>query len=123
MIDVLEKRIFLQHVPRDSINRLEYYTDAAEEARRLEEVAREEARLKSQKLLLSGVGAPVTDETLALAKEVMSFDIYYDYSDDHKFCIGYRAYERELRQRLKDAGVESILDNHIRSVVNRKKEL
>ena len=120
LIDVLERKVFLQYIPRDSIKRIEYYTDAAEEARRLEEVAREEARLKSQKLLLSGVGAPVTDETLTLAKEVMDFDIYYDYSDDYNFCIRYRAYERELRQRLKDAGVEPILDNYISSVVNRK---
>lgn len=123
LIEVLEKKVFLQYIPRDSISRIEYYTDAAEEARRLEEVAREEARLKGQKLLLTSAGVPVTDETLALAKEVMSFDVYYDYSDDHRFCIQYRAYERELRKRLKDAGVESILDNYISSVVNRKKEL
>ena len=123
LIEVLEKKVFLQYVPKDSISRIEYYTDAAEEARRLEDLSREEARLKSQKKLLTDVGAPVTDETLTLAKEVMGFDVYYDYSDDHKFCIRYRAYERELRQRLKDAGIESILDNYISSVVNRKKEL
>ena len=122
LIDVLEKKVFLQYVPTDSIKRIQYYTDAAEEARRLEALSREETRLKNQKKLLTDIGAPVTDETMALAEEVMSFDVYYDYSDDYKFCIRYRAYERELRQRLKDAGVEPILDNHIRSVVNRKKE-
>lgn len=123
LIEVLEKKVFLQYVPTDSIKRIQYYTDAAEEARRLEALSREETRLKNQKKLLTDIGAPVTDETMALAEEVMSFDVYYEYSDDSKFCIRYRAYERELRQRLKDAGVESILDNYIRSVVNRKKEL
>lgn len=123
LIEVLEKKVFLQYIPLDSIKRIEYYTDAAEEARRLEDLSREETRLKNQKKLLTDVGAPVTDETMALAKEVMGFDTYYDYSDDHAFCIRYRAYERELRQRLKEAGIGSILDNYISSVVNRKKEL
>ena len=119
LIDVLERKVFLQYVPSDSINRIKYYTDAAEEARRLEEVAREEARLKGQKLLLTNAGVPVTDETLALAKEVMSFDVYYDYSDDYRFCISYRQYERDLRAKLKALGMEVVLDNYIRSVVNR----
>ena len=123
LIDVLERKIFLQYVPQDSIERLKSYTDAAVEARRLKAVAEEEARLEKQKKLLTDVGSPVTDETMALAKEVMSFDVYYNYSDDHRFCISYRAYERELRQRLKDAEIGSILDNYISSVVNRKKEL
>lgn len=123
LIDVLERKIFLQYVPQDSIERLKSYTDAAVEARRLQALAEEEARPERQKKLLTDVGSPVTGETMALAKEVMSFDVYYNYSDDHKFCISYRAYERELRQRLKDAEIGSILDNYISSVVNRKKEL
>lgn len=123
LIDVLERKIFLQYVPQDSIERLKSYTDAAVEARRLQALAEEEARPERQKKLLTDVGSPVTDETMALAKEVMSFDVYYNYSDDYKFCISYRAYERELRQRLKDAEIGSILDNYISSVVNRKKEL
>ena len=61
----------------------------------------------------------MTDETLALAKEVMSFDVYYDYSDNHRFCIRYRQYERELRAKLKALDMEVMLDNYIRSVVNR----
>ncbi len=56
---------------------------------------------------------------MALAKEVMSFDVYYDYSDDHKFCISYRQYERDLRAKLKAHGMEVVLDNYIRSVVKR----
>ena len=123
IIDVLEREVFLQYVPSDSVERIKSYTDAAVEARRLQAIADEEARLERQKKLLTDVGSPVTDETMALAKEVMSFDVYYDYSDDHRFCISYRAYERELRQRLKDAEIGSILDNYISSVVNRKKEL
>lgn len=123
LIDVLERKIFLQYVPQDSIDRLKDSTDAAVEARRLQAIAGEEARLERQKKLLTDIGGPVTDETMALAKEVTSFDVYYDYSDDHKFCIRYRAYERELRQRLKDADIGSILDNYISSIVNRKKEL
>ena len=123
LIDVLERKVFLQYVPSDSVERIKSYTDAAVEARRLQALAEEEARLERQKKLLTDVGSPVTDETMALAKEVMSFDVYYDYSDDHRFCIRYRAYERELRQRLKDAEIGSILDNYISSVVNRKKEL
>ena len=123
LIDVLERKVFLQYVPQDSIERLKSYTDAAVEARRLQALAEEEARPERQKKLLTDVGSPVTGETMALAKEVMSFDVYYNYSDDHRFCISYRAYERELRQRLKDAEIGSILDNYISSVVNRKKEL
>ena len=123
LIDVLEREVFLQYAPSDSIERIKSYTDAAVEARRLQAIAEEEARLERQKKLLTDIGSPVTDETMALAKEVMSFDVYYDYSDDHRFCISYRAYERELRQRLKDAEIGSILDNYISSVVNRKKEL
>lgn len=119
LIDVLERKIFLQYVPQYSIERLESYTDAAVEARRLKAVAEEEARLERQKKLLIDAGSPVTDETLALAKEVMSFDVYYDYSDSHKFCISYRQYERELRAKLKAHGMEVVLDNYIRSVVNR----
>lgn len=114
----------LLRVPSNSVmEKVSWNTSWAKEARRIEDLAREEAQVKSQKKLLTDVGAPVTDETLTLAKEVMGFDVYYDYSDDHKFCIQYRAYERELRKRLKDAGIESILDNYISSVVNRKKEL
>ena len=119
LIDVLERKVFLQYVPSDSIERIKSYTDAAVEARRLKVVAEEEARLERQKKLLTDVGSPVTDETMALAKEVMSFDVYYDYSDDHKFCIRYRQYERELRAKLKALDMEAMLDNYIRSVVNR----
>ena len=119
LIDVLERKIFLQYVPQCSIERLESYTDAAVEARRLKAVAEEEARLEKQKKLLTDVGSPVTDETMALAGEVMSFDVYYDYSDDHKSCIRYRQYERDLRAKLKALGMEAMLDNYIRSVVNR----
>ncbi len=119
LIDVLERKVFLQYVPQYSIERLDSYTDAAVEARRLKAVAEEEARLERQKKLLIDAGSPVTDETLALAKEVMSFDVYYDYSDNHKFCISYRQYERELRAKLKAHGMEVVLDNYIRSVVNR----
>lgn len=122
LIDVLERKIFLQYVPQDSIERLKNSIDAAVEARRLQAIA-EEARLERQKKLLTDIGAPVTDKTMALAKEVMSFDVYHDYSDDHKFCIRYRAYERELRQHLKYVGIEAILDNYISSVMNPKKEL
>lgn len=119
LIDVLERKIFLQYVPQDSIERLKSYTDAAVEARRLQALAEEEARLERQKKLLTDIGSPVTDETMALAKEVMSFDVYYDYSDDHRFCIRYRQYERELRAKLKALDMEVMLDNYIRSVVNR----
>ncbi len=119
LIDVLERKVFLQYVPQHSIWRLGIYTDAAVEARRLKAVAEEEARLERQKKLLIDAGSPVTDETLALAKEVMSFDVYYDYSDDHKFCISYRQYERDLRAKLKAHGMEVVLDNYIRSVVKR----
>lgn len=130
LIDVLEREVFLQYAPSDSIERIKSYTDAAvearrlqaiaeEESRRLEEVAREEARLEKRKKLLTDVGSPITDETLALAKEVMGFDVYYDYSDDHRYCISYRAYERDLRAKLKALGMEAMLDNYIRSVVNR----
>ena len=122
LIDVLERKIFLQYVPQDSIERLKNSIDAAVEARRLQAIA-EEARLERQKKLLTDIGAPVTDKTMALAKEVMSFDVYHDYSDDHKFCIKYRAYERELRQHLKYVGIEAILDNYISSVMNPEKEL
>lgn len=119
LIDVLERKIFLQYVPQYSIERLKSYTDAAVEARRLQALAEEEARLERQKKLLTDIGSPVTDETMALAKEVMSFDVYYDYSDDHRFCIRYRQYERELRAKLKALDMEVMLDNYIRSVVNR----
>lgn len=119
LIDVLERKIFLQYVPQDSIERIKSYTDAAVEARRLQAIADEEARLERQKKLLTDVGSPITDETTALAVEVMSFDVYYDYSDDHKFCIRYRQYERDLRAKLKALGMEAMLDNYIRSVVNR----
>lgn len=119
LIDVLERKIFLQYVPQDSIERLKNSTDAAVEARRLRAVAEEEARLERQKKLLTDVGSPVTDETVTLAKEVMSFDVYYDCSDDHKFCIRYRQYECDLRAKLKALGMEAMLDNYIRSVVNR----
>ena len=119
LIDVLERKVFLQYVPSDSVERIKSYTDAAVEARRLQAIADEEARLERQKKLLTDVGSPITDETMALAKEVMSFDVYYDYSDDHKFCIRYRQYERELRAKLKALGMEAMLDNYIRSVVNR----
>ena len=119
LIDVLERKIFFQYVPQDSIERLKSYTDAAVEARRLQAITDEEARLERQKKLLTDVGSPVTDETMALAKEVMSFDVYYNYSDDHRFCIRYRQYERELRAKLKALDMEVMLDNYIRSVVNR----
>lgn len=119
LIDVLERKIFLQYVPQDSIERIKSYTDAAVEARRLQAIADEEARLERQKKLLTDVGSPITDETTALAVEVMSFDVYYDYSDDHRFCIRYRQYERELRAKLKALDMEAMLDNYIRSVVNR----
>lgn len=119
LIDVLERKIFLQYVPNRSVERIRSYTDAAVEARRLQAVAEEEARLERRKKLLTDIGSPITDETMALATEVMSFDVYYDYSDDHKFCIGYRKYERELRERLKALDMEAMLDNYIRSVVNR----
>lgn len=119
LIDVLERKIFLQYVPQDSIERLKSYTDAAVEARRLQALAEEEARLERRKKLLTDVGSPVTDETMALAKEVMSFDVYYDYSDDHKFCIRYRQYERDLRAKLKALGMEAMLDNYIQSVLKR----
>ena len=119
LIDVLERKVFLQYVPTDSIERIKGYTDAAVEARRLQAIADEEARLERQKKLLTDVGSPITDETTALAVEVMSFDVYYDYSDDHRFCIRYRQYERELRAKLKALDMEAMLDNYIRSVVNR----
>ena len=119
LIDVLERKVFLQYVPSDSVERIKSYTDAAVEARRLQAIADEEARLERQKKLLTDIGSPVTDETMTLAKEVMSFDVYYDYSDDHRFCIRYRQYERELRAKLKALGMEAMLDNYIRSVVNR----
>lgn len=112
----------LLRVPSSSVmERVSWNTSWAKEARRIEDLSRKEALLKSQRLLLTAAGAPVTDETMALAEEVMSFDVYYDYSDDHALCIRYRAYERELRQRLKDAGIEPILDNYISSVVNQNK--
>lgn len=119
LIDVLERKVFLQYVPSDSVERIKSYTDAAVEARRLQAIADEEARLERQKKLLTDIGSPLTDETMTLAKEVMSFDVYYDYSDDHKFCIRYRQYERDLRAKLKALGMEAMLDNYIRSVVNR----
>ena len=119
LVDVLERKVFLQYVPSDTIERIKGYTDAAVEARRLQAAADEEARLGRQKKLLNDIGSPVTDETMALAKEVMSFDVYYNYSDDYKFCIGYRKYEREFRERLKALDMEAMLDNYIRSVVNR----
>lgn len=119
LIDVLERKVFLQYVPSDSIERIKTYTDVAVEACKLKVAAEEEARLERQKKLLTDVGSPTTDETMALAKEVAGFDVYYDYSDDHKFCIRYRQYERDLRAKLKALGMEAMLDNYIRSVVNR----
>lgn len=115
LIDVLERKVFLQYVPSDSVERIKSYTDAAVEACRLQAIADEEARLERQKKLLTDIGSPVTDETMTLAKEVMSFDVYYDYSDDHKFYIRYRQYERELRAKLKALDMEAMLDNYIRS--------
>lgn len=123
LIDVLERKVFLQYVPSDSVERIKSYTDAAVEARRLRAIADEEARLERQKKLLTDIGSPVTDETMTLAKEVMSFDVYYDYSDSHKFYISYQQYECDLRAKLKALGMEAMLDNYIASVVSRNRKV
>lgn len=78
--------------------------------------AEREQRARSR---LQAAGVAETPETMELSREVGGFDVYYDYSDDHKYCIRYRKYERELRERLKALGMEAVLDNYIRSVVNR----
>lgn len=89
--------------------------------REAEELRRKE--LEKIEELLKKNGVAVTENTVSLAKEVLSFDVYYDYSDDSSFCIRYRYYESELRQKLRALCMESVLESYIRSVLDRTKNL
>lgn len=114
----------LLRVPSDSfLEKLGWNTswEKEERVREAEELRRKE--LEKIEELLKKNGVAVTENTVSLAKEVLSFDVYYGYSDDSSFCIRYRYYESELRQKLRALCMESVLESYIRSVLDRTKNL
>ena len=119
LIEVLRSGRYFSKVSEPYITKLEWNTPEAIAKREKEiELLKKE---KDDKILgiLKKFGKPSSKENRDLIEEVLSFDVYYDYSDDHAFCIRYRQYESDLRAKLKSMDMEAALDDRIRSVVNR----
>ena len=98
MMDIFTKNIYFDstqyHGP------VKTYLAHRTTAGKAEALERANAIIRAQTDMLNGMGVEVNDNTLALLGKVLSFDYTYDYSDDHKFCIKYRQYERELDAEL-----------------------
>ena len=119
LIEVLRSGRYFSKVSESYLAELEWNTPEAIAKREKEIELLKKA--KDDKILgiLKKFGKPSSQENRDLVEEVLSFDVYYDYSVDHAFCISYRQYERDLRAKLKSMDMEAALDDRIRSVVNR----
>ena len=81
---------------------------AAEDARKAEKsrVAAEAARAIRDGYRASlHAGTPETPESIALFELTEHFDFWFEYSDDHRYCIDTRRRMREIVERMKAAGL------------------
>lgn len=120
LIEVLRSGRYFSKVSESYLTKLEWNTPEAIAKREKEIELLKKA--KDDKILgiLKKFEKPSSQENRDLIEEVLLFDVYYDYSDDHAYCIMYRQYERDLRAKLKSMGMEAALDDSIKSVVDRK---
>ena len=112
--DTLREERYLLNTPKWKIAQVMRATNrykAEEEKKALQHLKEKAEKLSA---LIRSAGVPETEISMGLAKEILSFDVYYEYSDDHAFCIQYRAYERELRARLSKEGMLGVFDKHLR---------
>ncbi len=117
-----KRKDFFEYVLDHRVQEIEQYHTQAAKLKIESDIAKRlaETHQKASDLLVKN-GYEITDVGIELAIKVMSFDVYYDYSDDHAFCIRYRQYERELRTSLKEEGIEPLLDNFIVETMKKNK--
>lgn len=119
LIEVLRSGRYFSKVSESYLAKLEWNTPEAIGKREKEIELLKKAKDDMILGILKKFGKPSSQENRDLIEEVLSFDVYYDYSDDHAFCIRYRQYERDLRAKLKSMDMEAALDDRIQSVLKR----
>lgn len=113
-LESFRRKDFFTYVPKYRCEEIEReYTKEAILRKESELAKRMQETHDKAASLLERCGFEATEERITLAITVGNFDVTYDYSDDHKFCISYRQHERQLREKLKEEGIEPILDRFI----------
>lgn len=64
-------------------------------------------------------GTELSENHLALAKDVMNLDWYYDYSDDIKVCRAGKASFERMKQRLEEAKVPGFMKAYSEIFIKR----
>lgn len=124
----LLKMEFLKYVPAYTTTYQEYTAEGRKkkELEKSEHAKLVELRIaavnKAIGVILKDHGVEVNDESIDLYKYVIYFDCTYEYSDDHKYCIAYRAREQEKRtiMKAKYPALEALLDARIKAAFTNK---